>query len=710
VQRTKLPKERFMNIDKLLRPRSVAIVGASESSLIARQLIGALDKFGFKGRIYPINPKYETVLGRKCYPSLRVLPGAPDVVSLCVGHKRVMESFRLLPEVGAGAAVIYDGGFGEEGEEGRALEAELQSICREAGIALGGPNCMGIVNPPDRSTTYPMEPNSRDALTGNVGLISQSGSICIGLMSDVRRFGFSLVVSAGNEAVVGAAQYLNWLVDDPNTKIIALFLEAVREPEPFIAALDRAASAGKPVVVLKVGKSERTRRAIISHTGGLAGESKVFSEVLKAHRAIEVDELDEFTEVLAVCQGKRWPKGRRMSIVTSSGGLASLVLDVASKARLELPPLPPETRAAAESVIGPIGEGNPLDAWGHGDYRRNLPHALTVLNESPTTDAIGVCVESFDLNPMESMDMDSIRPDVGALAIAAGASQKPHFLLNMRPSLMHRADVSALAKAGVVVLTGTRQGLSAVDRMARWAEPVSPPARNAKGRSFAASIAGRSTVHEYDAKAMLATYGLSVTRENLATTLDVATAAAMSLGYPVVLKAVSDEIPHRSDYGLVKVGIADEAALAAAWSELGANLKKMDKPIKLAGMLVQEMIREGIEMFAGVSRDPQFGLILAVGFGGVEIEVMRDFALRPLPLREGDAETMLGELKGAARLGSFRGRPAVDLERLEATIYGLGDFLAAHRDLIAEIDLNPIKVLPEGRGAVVIDAVIVPEK
>jgi acyl-CoA synthetase (NDP forming) len=364
---------------------------------------------------------------------------------------------------------------------------------------------------------------------------------------------------------------------------------------------------------------------------------------------------------------------------------------------------------AVESVTGTIGEGNPLDAWGHGEYGRNLPHVLKVLNESPTTDAIAVSGESFDLNPMSSPESDAEPADVIALAAAADRSEKPHYYFNMRPSLMNRIAVERLAKAGVAMITGTRQGLFGFDRMARWAEPL-PPMRAARIKAASAGIIGRSTVHEYDAKAMLADFGLSVSREKLVTTIETAKSAAIEVGYPVVLKAVSDDIPHKSEYGLVRVGIADETALISAWSELEMNLNKIEKPVNLAGMLVQEMIENGIEMFAGVSRDPDFGLTLAVGFGGIEIEIMRDFALRLLPLREGDVEAMLTELKGAARLGSIRSKPPADVKSLAAAIYGLADFVASNEDRIEEIDLNPIKVLSEGKGSVIVDALILPKK
>jgi acetate---CoA ligase (ADP-forming) len=339
-----------MPLDALLRPKSIAILGASERPSIGRSLIVSARNIGFDGKIYPINPKYPQLLGHRCYPSIEALPEAPDAVAFCVSYTRILENFVPVAAKGAKAATIFDGGFAERGEEGAKLQAQIVAICREAGILLNGPNCMGVLNPATRSSIYIHELHDPTGLAGNVGLISQSGSICIGLLSDIRRFGFSHVISSGNEALIGAAEYMEALIDDPATKVLALFTETVKEPERFVAALDRAADRGKPVVVLKVGRTERSRRAITSHTGGLAGEARVFSEVLKAHRAIEVEDMDELTEVLAVCQGERWPRGRRLSVVTASGGQAELMLDIASERGLDLPPLPAASRKEAERV------------------------------------------------------------------------------------------------------------------------------------------------------------------------------------------------------------------------------------------------------------------------------------------------------------------------------------------------------------------------
>src|SRR6185436_12274045 len=372
-------------------------------------------------------------------------------------------------ERGVGAAVIFDGGFAEADAEGRARQEAIAAICREASIALCGPNCMGVISPHVPSLAYIQALHDPTRLAGNVGLISQSGSICIGLLTDCRRFGWSQVISSGNEAVLHAVDYLEYLVDDPATRVIALFLETVREPERFVAALDRAADRGKPVVVLKVGRSERARRAITSHTGGLAGEARVFSAVLRAHRAIEVGELDEMVEVLACCQGPRWPTGRRLAVMTASGGQAELILDLASAAGLHLPPLSDASRGAMLRSIGTLtGDGNPLDAWGNGDYATNFPRAISLLGVDPGYDAVTFCGDSFDDQPFGTPER--LMAYARLLAKGVADSPKPFYYMTTRSGIFRRDVLAYLRERGIPVIGGTRQGLGAIDRLARWTE------------------------------------------------------------------------------------------------------------------------------------------------------------------------------------------------------------------------------------------------
>jgi acyl-CoA synthetase (NDP forming) len=700
-----------MQLDPLVKPRSVAIVGATDRAGPGRSVVESLGAIGFTGAIYPVNPKYQTVLNHVCYPSLTDLPEAPDVVVFSIRKPLLPEQVRLAVKRGARAAVIYDAGFAELGEDGARQQAEIAGLCREAGMPVCGPNCMGILNPTARVTTYKQTLMDTNGLAGNVGFISQSGSVCIAMLSDLRRYGISLSVSAGNEAVTRTVDYLEYLIDDPATKVIGTFTETVREPERYVAALDRAAAVGKPVVVLKVGRTERTQRAITSHTGGLAGESRVFSEMLRAHRAIEVSDLDEMTEVLAVCQGERWPRSQGISVITGSGGLAEMILDNATAAGLDLPPLSSAERAEAERVIGRItGDGNPFDAWGNGDYAVNLPHAMSVVDRSERIGAVVYCADTS--NEGHVGHPGRILENVKMLAEAAKTSHKPYYLMSSRPGVMNTQQAKAMREAGLVQIGGTRQGLGAIDRIAHYMMPPRP-LRTPTGGSGAqladvlAARAGRRTINEYDSKRLLSAFSVPVTREQRAVTLGEATGAAREIGYPVVLKVVSDDIPHKTELGLVAVGLASDEDLARAFQRLSERLDRLDPRPSDAAFLVQEFVADGVEVFAGVARDPDFGLTLAFGMGGIAIEITRDFALRALPLREGDAEAMIAETRGTAMLGAIRGRPPADVKSLAACLNALGDFAYHNADVLQEIDLNPIKALPEGRGCVVVDALIV---
>jgi acyl-CoA synthetase (NDP forming) len=679
---------------------------------VGRTIVENLERIGFAGEIYPINPRYETLLGRRCYRSVEELPSGVDVLAFCVNHERVLDGLRSAARKGVRAAVAFDAGFAESDDAGRRRQDELVAICREAGIAFCGPNCMGVVSPHERSLVYLNALRDPAPLAGNVGLISQSGSIVIGLLADCRRFGWSRVVSTGNEAVIVAADVLEYMVDDPSTRVIAMFLETVRQPERFVAALDRAADRGKPVVVLKVGRSDRARRAITSHTGGLAGESRVIEAVLRAHRAIEVHDMDELTETLAACQGARRPAGRRIAVVTNSGGHTELILDVAASAGIELPPLSPATRAEAARVIGSVaGDGNPLDAWGNGDFQTNVPHALRTLGADPDIDAVVWCTDSADGSPMGTPER--FMTYAGMLVEGARGATKPFYLMGTRPGIFRRDQHELLSAQGIALIGGTRQGLRAIDRLARQAAPLAPlrPPPVATMPTLATMPGGtaRRTIHEHDAKRLLAGAGLPIVRETLCPTREAAIAAAGVIGYPVALKLVADDVPHRSDLGLVAVGLGDARELGEEWDRMAAVRAAKLRDVAVAGFVVQQMVSDGVEVLAGVSHDRDFGPVLAFGLGGVAAEALARVALRPLPLRVGDAEAMVAEVPAAATLlGGFRGQPPADVDSLQRCLEALGAYAWADRAAVAEIDLNPIKVLPRGRGCVVVDALIVP--
>jgi acetate---CoA ligase (ADP-forming) len=454
-----------VQIDALFEPKSIAVIGASDRPTPGQRIINSLDRLGFAGRIYPVNPNYAAVLNRPCYASVADLPEAPDVAVFCLGHARVVDAFMAGAKRGMKAAVIYDGGFAEHSEPGRERQARITEICRDYDIALCGPNCMGVLNPHHRSTTYLQELRDPTGLAGNVGIVSHSGGVCVSLLADTRRFGFSHVVSPGNEAAVTVAEFLEYLVADPDTKIIGGFIETIRHKDRFAAALDRAHALGKPIVLIRVGKSERARQAIVTHTGGPLEDTDEIAELFRAHHVIEVPDLVELTETLAGFQAVRPVAGRRIAIITSSGGLSELILDIATARDLVLPPLSPAQKTQIEDGIGFItGDGNPCDAWGSGAFAVNLPKALALFDPSENHDAIVLLRDNLDDQLFDQPE--TARSYIEMFARAAEHSRKPHYLLTTRPGIIDRGLVAYLRGHGVGIVGGLGEGLSAIDRLA----------------------------------------------------------------------------------------------------------------------------------------------------------------------------------------------------------------------------------------------------
>jgi acyl-CoA synthetase (NDP forming) len=700
------PQPRVRNIRALMAPTSIAVVGASNRpGSIGVAVIQSLSRLGFAGDVWAVNPKNTEVLGIPCYPSLGDLPKSPDLVTMVVRGSTIPDHLDALETVGAKAAVIYDGGFAEAGDEGNQLQHQIATFCANKGIALCGPNCMGIISPYDASTSYKLPVVDHNRLKGNVGVISQSGSITIGLLADVRRYGFSHIISSGNEAVVDASDYLEYLIDDSHTSIIALFLESVRSPARFLATLRRALAAGKPVVVLKVGRSERAKRAVATHTGALAGEADIFSAALRSVNAIEVRDIDEMSEVLAAFQVPHRLSGGRTGVATLSGGHSELILDLAESAGVDLPSLSSPEMKEIQRVVGHVsGDGNPIDVWGNGDTRVNFDHTTSVLSKYPGFDALVLC---YDQN--EAPVIESQGTAVTMFAEAAKKSTKPFYVLNMRSGLMRNSSVELLRNSGAGVLTGARQGLEAIHRLGTYETRRSVKKQAPNRRGVAPSVLGgetRRAINEFDSKSILSKFGVPVPDEELHQELEQALIAAERIGWPVVLKAISDEVLHKTEYGFVKLNIRGPDELRTAWTDLTNGFAVNIPAKRLNGILVQKMVSGGVEVFAGLSRDPEWGLALAFGLGGIFIEVIHDVALRLLPLSADDAAEMILETKAAKILAGARGLPPADIKALAGCLQALARFGENAESELAGCDVNPIKVLPEGLGCVALDALI----
>ncbi len=700
---------RKIDLRPLLAPQSIAVVGASErQGAPGRRLLECLQKIGFPGRIAPIHPSNESVLGLKCYRSPQEVPWPIDAVAFCIDGAGVPAALQAAAEKGCRAGVIF-GGMGSRDGDASSPRARVTAIAKEHGMALCGPNCMGVFSPATKSSLYLQVMLDPAPVLGDVGLVTHSGSVAIGMLGDCRRFGFSHVISSGDEAVVTAGDYIDYLVDDPATRVIAAFVESVRDMPRFRAALDRASRAGKPVVILKIGRSTHAREAAVGHTGAVAGDGRVFSALLARHHAIEVTSLEEMTEVLAACQSKRRPAGPRIGVVTASGGQVEMILDEVNPALFSLPPLPADAAAELSKTIGPIsGPGNPLDSWGNGDYTKNLPAGLDGLARQPELDAVVLVSDTNDGQPMTPTRYTDI------LQAASERSDKPFYFMNTRFGLMRMETVTKFKGTGVGMLTGLRQGLGAIGRLGRWAQRGQRPALNLQPPTAAhtaleaALRQGRKTVSEVDAKRILREAGIDVVPEQIVRTLPDAIRAAAGLGYPVVLKVVSDDIPHRSEHGLIAVGLRGEAELEAAWARLDHGLAGLGVAAGSVDRLVQPMIGGGVEVLIGIGRDPETGPYIAFGAGGVLVELLGEVDVRPLPLCEGDAQEMVSHSRLARLLAGYRGRRASDVAALVQTIERIGAFAYAERARVREIDVNPVIVRPAGQGCIVVDALIVP--
>lgn len=700
---------RKIDLAPLLAPQSIAVVGASERpSAPSRRLIETLQKIGFPGRIAPVHPSNESVLGLKCYRSPQEVPWPIDAVAFCIDGAGVPTALQAAAEKGVRAGVIF-GGMGSRDGDASSPRARITAIAREHGIALCGPNCMGVFSPATKSSLYLQVMLDPAPVLGDVALVTHSGSVAIGMLGDCRRFGFSHVISSGDEAVVTAGDYIDYLVDDPATRVIAAFVESVRDMARFTAALDRASRAGKPVVILKIGRSTHAREAAVGHTGAVAGDGRVFSALLARHHAIEVTSLEEMTEVLAACQSPRRPRGPRIGMVTASGGQVEMILDEVNPALFSLPPLPADAAAELSKTIGPIsGPGNPLDSWGNGDYTKNLPAGLDCLANQPGIDAVVLVSDTNDGQPMTPTRYTDI------LQAASERSEKPFYFMNTRFGLMRMETVQKFRGTGVGMLTGLRQGLGAIGRLGRWAQRrsrpvlgIRPPAPSHQALDDVLRQ-GRKTISEVDAKRVLRDLGVDVVSERIVRSLPEATRAGAALGYPVVLKVVSDDIPHRSEHGLIAVALRSDAELQAAWATLDQALAGLGVAASSVDRLVQPMVGGGLEVLIGVGRDPETGPYIAFGAGGVLVELLGEVEVRPLPLCEGDAHEMVSQSRLARLLAGYRGRPAGDVPALVQCIERIAAFAHAEQARIREIDVNPVIVRPAGQGCVVVDALIVP--
>lgn len=692
-------------LDRFLRPRSVAIVGASDKpGALGATLLTNLANNGYTGAVYPVNPKRDEIMGQRCYASVDALPEGVDVAVLAIPRVGVLDAVRGLAARKCGGVVIFSAGFAEGGEEGLAEQREIARIAGEAGMVVEGPNCLGLVNYVDRIPltfveTNAVSPGDRRA----IGICSQSGAMAavLGTMLLSRDCGVSYSVSTGNEAASGVEDYVDWMVDQPDTHVIAMIVEQFRKPQAFLSAARRAKAAGKPIVLLHPGKSSAARESAATHTGAMAGDYKLMRAMVARAGVIfaeTLEELGDIAEIAVRCAAL--PSGAT-AVLGESGAFKALTLDLAEELGLPLADLhdddSPLLRAALP-VFVPVS--NPLDITAQG---LSEPAIYTRCIEALLADdRVGTVVAG--IIQAEAITCTIKIPPILA-AVDGKVLTKPVIFAGLDEGADVPADrIASLRAAGIPWFPSTERALRAVTRLTQWsAQDLSSNDLPATPLAGLDQVSG--VIPEYKSKELLGPLGLSFPKGAFAASADAAVAAADSVGYPVAMKAQAAALGHKSDAGGVILNLADGAAVREAWARIHSNVAAYSSAIALDGVLIEAMGKRGMEMIVGAKNDPEWGPVVLAGFGGVTAEILQDVRLLSADLTQEAVEAELMTLKSAALLSGYRGSPPLDVPALAALIVKVGQVLRAEPS-IREIDLNPVILHPLGEGVVALDALM----
>ena len=703
-----MTERRFTNqqIDRLLRPKSVAVVGASDrTGALGATLLNNLVQYEFAGEIYPVNPKRDELLGLKVYHSVEELPEGIDCAVLAIPRPFVLDTVRQLAARKCGAVVIYSAGFSEAGEEGMKEQLELGAIAAEHGMVIEGPNCLGCTNYIARVPLTFVETNMRTPPKGTraVGIASQSGALAAVLATALhpRDLYVSTSVSTGNEAASGVEDYVEWLVDDEDTHVIAMYVESLRRPQAFVAAARRARAAGKPVVMLHPGKSDKAQASAATHTGAMAGDYALMKTKLAREGVIFADTLEELADITEIALRCKALPGANMAVLGESGALRGLAFDIAEDIGLDLIDLNDDNSPALRALLPDfVPVSNPTDITALGLSEPDIyTKVLTALLED---ERVGSVVSSIiQSDPITS----GIKFPHIIKVLEDGTFPKPLVFAGVDEGAnVPKEYIDGLRKVGIPWFPSTERAYRAIARLAdlakrdltdRSAPPIAVPGLDA--------VSG--VVPEYKAKELLSPLGIPFPESRFAASAEAAATAAEAIGFPVVMKAQAAALGHKSDAGGVILNLKSAEEVREAFTRIHANVGAYDASIRLDGVLIEKMGRMGVEMIVGAKNDPQWGPVVLAGFGGVTAEILKDVKLFTPDLDEAAVHRALLGLKQAPLLTGWRGSPALDVEALAALIVRVGRIMTGN-PAIREIDLNPVIVHPEGEGVLALDALM----
>ncbi|MCO5082084.1 MAG: acetate--CoA ligase family protein [Rhizobiaceae bacterium] len=689
-------------LDALFRPRSVAILGASDDpTRISGRPVRYLIEGGFKGPIYPVNPNRDTVQGLKAYKSLADVPETPDVALLAVSAGLTEQAVRECAARGVRAAVIFSAGYAESGGEGLAIQKRITDIARSGGLRLLGPNCLGVFNPQTGFFgTFTQSLDREMPHAGPLGIVSQSGAYGshIAYLARQRGIGINYWITTGNEADVDVAESLEWMAAQPDIKVIMAYVEGVRDGERFRHALALAQKNRKPVVMMKVGRSEIGARAASSHTASLAGSDAIYDALFRQYGVHRAATTEEQIDVAYACARGIFPSGNKLGVVTLSGGAGVLISDAAERYGMDVAPMPPAAQEALKALLPFATVTNPVDTTAQAlNDMTLLARNIEVMLDQGGYDAL---IGFFTTVPNTRTLSGPLRE-----AIAGGCARFPDRLIALE-MVADRDVVRDYERAGFLVFEDADRAVAALAALARFGQAFGRAAE-IRPVSPAPSI-GTEALSEHAAKALLGAAGVPFLAERLAADAGAAGDAADAIGYPVVLKIVSAQIEHKTEIGGVIVSVADRSGVEKGFATLLERAAAHRPDAAIEGVLVAPMAKKGVEVIVGVSRDPVFGPAVMFGLGGVHVEVLKDVTFRLAPFGRGEAMRMIGEIRGHAMLDGVRGAAPSDVDALADLLVRISEFAAAHRDDVETVDLNPVIALPKGEGVVALDALVVP--
>jgi len=694
----------------LFYPRSVAVVGASPKGGYGLRALNALTSSGFAGPIYPVNPNYDTIADLRAYPEIGAIPEPVDAVVIAVPARAVPGVVQQSIAAGARAGIAFGSGFAEAGDDGESLQAELRALCGRH-FPLIGPNCLGVMSYLGNAALWSI-PIAGRRKPGTVGLVAQSGNMALTLMASSRGLNLAHVVSAGNQAVVDAVDVMSFFLAEPEVRVIAAVIEGLSDVSRFRRVAARAAERDVPIVALKLGRSEKGSQAAVAHTGSLTGSDQFYDALFRQYGVLRVDDLDELMETSKLLSADRRPAGSGLGVFASSGGECGMISDLAALYGVDLPDLQPGTREELLGLLPPFANpNNPLDitasGWGNRDIYGNV---ATLLAATPGVDIVAAVGDTTrNSGPLHATGWDNM---IAGLADARARSDMPVALINTISDVAYEMT-DALHAAGVLHLSGARNAVRAIGHAghyARWRQSYQPRPEvliNAERRSAALESlpdAGSGGVSESVSKALLHLYGIPVPAGGLAESIDQALELANMAGYPVVLKIEADGLHHKTEAGGVTLGVTSDEQLRVEHAALLKRVATHAPDARVRGVRVEQMVSGLVELIIGGRNDPSFGPIVVAGLGGIMAEALNDSSTRLAPVTVDEATSMLAELRGAAILGPFRGRPAIDLATVAAVITRVSVLLAELPE-VQELDLNPI--LASADGCIAVDALVV---